>query len=169
MIFVTVGTHEQQFNRLIEAVDNLKKNEIIKEEVIVQTGFSTYTPVLCQSKSLFSYEEMIQNIKEARIIITHGGPSTFIMPLQIGKIPIVVPRQKRYGEHVNNHQVQFVEEVEKRQGNIIVVKDIEQLGNIITSYDKIVAERKNTASSNNQQFCAKLEEIVSSMFDNADI
>ena len=37
MIFVTVGTHEQQFNRLIEEIDRLKGNGIIKDEVIMQT------------------------------------------------------------------------------------------------------------------------------------
>ena len=44
MIFVTVGTHEQPFNRLIECVDNLKKDETITEEVVIQTGYSTYEP-----------------------------------------------------------------------------------------------------------------------------
>ena len=41
MIFVTVGTHEQPFNRLVKAVDDLKKNGVIIDEVIMQTGFST--------------------------------------------------------------------------------------------------------------------------------
>lgn len=44
MIFVTVGTHEQPFNRLVKAVDDLKKNGVIIDEVIMQTGFSTYKP-----------------------------------------------------------------------------------------------------------------------------
>lgn len=56
MIFVTVGTHEQPFNRLIECVDKLKLNNEIKEEVIIQTGFSTYEPLHCEWQSLFSYQ-----------------------------------------------------------------------------------------------------------------
>ena len=44
MIFVTVGTHEQPFNRLIEEIDKLKGDGIIKEEVIIQKGFSNYEP-----------------------------------------------------------------------------------------------------------------------------
>jgi len=47
MIFVTVGTHEQQFNRLVQAVDHLKKNGNIKDDVYIQTGFSTYVPQYC--------------------------------------------------------------------------------------------------------------------------
>lgn len=94
MIFVTVGTHEQAFNRLVKFIDNLKKDGIIEEEVVIQTGFSTYEPQKCTWSSLYPYKEMIKFVNEARIVITHGGPSSFIMPLQLGKIPVVVPRQK---------------------------------------------------------------------------
>ena len=44
MIFVTVGTHEQPFNRLVKAIDKLKKDGVITEDVIMQTGYSTYEP-----------------------------------------------------------------------------------------------------------------------------
>lgn len=53
MIFVTVGTHEQQFNRLITCVDEMKENGLIKEEVMIQTGFSTYIPKSCQWKKCY--------------------------------------------------------------------------------------------------------------------
>ena len=56
MIFVTVGTHEQQFNRLIEKIDNLKKDGIIKEDVFIQTGFSTYEYADCNSDSVLSFD-----------------------------------------------------------------------------------------------------------------
>lgn len=90
MIFVTVGTHEQPFNRLIQKVDELKKEGVITEDVIIQTGFSTYEPKYCQWSKLIPYQQMIKNVADARIVITHGGPASFIMPLQIGKTPIVV-------------------------------------------------------------------------------
>ena len=139
MIFVTVGTHEQPFNRLVQKMDELKKNGTIQEDVIIQTGFSTYEPQYCQWSKLIPYQQMIKNVEEARIVITHGGPASFIMPLQIGKTPIVVPRQHKFGEHVNNHQVEFARNVEKRMGTIIDVEDVETLGDIITNYYQIVA------------------------------
>ena len=61
------------------------------------------------------------------------------MPLQIGKTPIVVPRQHQFNEHVNDHQVEFARNVAKRMGTIIEVEDIETLGDVITNYDQIVA------------------------------
>lgn len=99
MIFVTVGTHEQPFNRLIQKVDELKRDGVIKDDVIIQTGFSTYKPKYCQWSKLISYQQMVKNVADARIVITHGGPASFIMPLQIGKTPIVVPRQHQFNEH----------------------------------------------------------------------
>ena len=102
-------------------------------------------------------------VEEARIVITHGGPSSFIMPLQIGKTPIVVPRQYKYNEHVNDHQVKFCKEVESRMGTIVVVDYIEKLGGVIENYEKIKKEGNNT--SNNAKFCEELDSIVDEMFE----
>lgn len=164
MIFVTVGTHEQPFNRLIEYIDKLRENKIIKEEIIMQIGFSTYEPRYCNWSKLYSYEQMKQYVKDARIVITHGGPSSFIMPLQVGKVPIVVPRQSKYNEHVNNHQLDFANAVEKRQGNIIVVEKITDLSEIIYEYDQIVASKQVGYKSNNYKFNIEFRNLVEELF-----
>lgn len=165
MIFVTVGTHEQPFNRLVECMDNLKKDGTITEDVVIQTGYSTYEPKYCKWQKLFPYQEMVKLVAEARIVITHGGPSSFIMPLQIGKTPIVVPRRHEFNEHVNNHQVSFVKAVAERMGTIIVVDDIEQLGTTITNYDSLVAGMRNGLRTNNHRFNEELSKIVNEMFE----
>lgn len=161
MIFVTVGTHEQQFNRLVEYMDKWAAEH--DEKVVMQTGYSTYEPKHCEWSKLYPYQKMVEMVKEARVVITHGGPSSFIMPLQIGKTPIVVPRQYKYNEHVNDHQVKFSNQVEKKLGNILVVNDIEKLGEVIDGYDDIKKEGKNT--SNNAKFCEELDSIVDEMFE----
>ena len=158
MIFVTVGTHEQPFNRLVEFMDKWAAEH--DEKVVIQTGFSTYVPKHCEWSKLYPYSQMVDLVKQARIIITHGGPSSFIMPLQIGKIPIVVPRKKVLEEHVNDHQVDFCNQVAKRQGNIIVVESIDQLEEIISQYTNIVNGLKNGLKSNNTIFIRKFERIV---------
>ena len=164
MIFVTVGTHEQPFNRLVKAIDKLKKDGVITEDVIMQTGYSTYEPKYCKWDKLIPYDQMVKNVEDARIVITHGGPASFIMPLQIGKTPIVVPRQKKFNEHVNNHQVEFAKNVAERMGTIIPVEDINKLGEIITNFDEIVADKGQVMSSNKKKFCADLETIVFDLF-----
>ena len=163
MIFVTVGTHEHPFNRLIEYIDNLKCNGIITDDVMIQTGFSTYEPKYCEWSKLLPYQDMIKHVENADIVITHGGPSSFIMPLQIGKIPIVVPRYERYGEHVNDHQVEFAKAVAERQKNILVVEEIEDLKDVILSYEIITESMSGGLNSNNKIFNENFEKLVENL------
>ena len=161
MIFVTVGTHEQQFNRLVEYMDKWAENH--DEEVVIQSGFSTYEPRKAIWSKLYPYNTMIEMVDKARIVITHGGPSSFIMPLQIGKIPIVVPRNHEFDEHVNNHQVDFCRKVAERQGNIIVLERIDELSDVLERYDGIVEKMTCGLTSNNARFCNEFEKIVNQL------
>ena len=164
MIFVTVGTHEQAFDRLVEYVDNLKRDGYIEDEVMIQTGFCTYEPKYCKWSKLLAYEDMIKNVEEARIVITHGGPSSFIMPLQIGKTPIVVPRKKVFDEHVNDHQLEFAKAVEERQKNIVVIENIEDLKDVIINYEKITSNIAGGLNSNNLTFNKEFESLIDDIF-----
>ena len=163
MIFVTVGTHEQPFNRLVKYMDQWAAEH--EEPVIMQTGFSTYEPKHCEWSKLYPYSQMVELVEKARIVITHGGPSSFIMPLQIGKVPIVVPRKKEYNEHVNDHQLIFAKAVAERQGNIIVVENEKDIAEILKSYEDIVSAIAATLKSNNLSFNKNLEKIVEKMFE----
>ena len=164
MIFVTVGTHEQQFNRLLKEMDRLVKNKIINEEVFIQTGYSDYKPKYCKSSKFLSYKEMDAKVKEARIVITHGGPASFIAPLQIGKTPIVVPRLLEFDEHVNNHQLFFSKQVFERMGMIIPVYDMDNLQNVIQNYNKLIKGMNKNNISNNKRFCEEFSRIVDDLF-----
>ena len=169
MIFVTVGTHEQQFNRLIRKIDELKRNEEITEEVFVQSGYSTYTPQYCEWKMLLPYKDMQEKTEKPHIVITHGGPSSFISVLQEGKIPVVVPRKAEYEEHINNHQTEFARMVYARKKNIILVEDVKDIGNIINNYDCLVSRMPKKMKSNNKEFNRKFEEIVENLFKDKKI
>lgn len=164
MIFITVGTHEQPFDRLLKCIDRLIEEGTIKEEIVCQKGYTDYEPKNYKTEKLIPYEKMQENIEKARIVITHGGPASFIAPLSIGKIPIVVPRKKEFNEHVNNHQLEFSKEVAKRMKNIIVVETEEELKDAITNYDKIVKQLSNKNNSNNRVFNEKLEKEIEKLF-----
>ena len=158
MIFVTVGTHEQQFNRLIQEIDRLKKENVIKDEVFIQIGYSTYEPQYCKWKKLLSYSEMNEMYEKADIIITHGGPASFMKALELKKIPIVVPRQVKYEEHINDHQVEFVKFVEERLKNIIGVYEIRQLKKILQQYNDNKIEIN--IESHNDEFNYNLQTVI---------
>ncbi|WP_270333578.1 glycosyltransferase [Ligilactobacillus acidipiscis] len=162
MIFVTVGTHEQPFNRLVKKMDLIAKD--LNEKVIIQSGYSTYMPKYATFKKFMDYENIKKNYNNARIIITHGGPSSFLDAIQLGKIPIVVPRQKKYGEHINNHQVEFCKKVQKKDKNIIVLLDEGKLESTIANYGKIIDDMSLSGYSNNDKFLEKFEIIVRNLF-----
>ena len=158
MIFITVGTHEQPFDRLLSYIDDLKRRKVISDKIIMQIGYSNYIPRFCEWKKIYPYSEMEKNISDARIVITHGGPSSFILPLRKGKIPIVVPR------HINNHQLDFCKKVVKRQNNIILIEDIHDLENILINYKKIVTAMNPENRSNNKIFVLRLEKEINKLF-----
>ncbi len=164
MIFVTVGTHEQQFNRLIEFIDKMKGAGKIDDDVVMQIGYSTYEPQFCKWDRLIPYDQMEKNVESARIVITHGGPASFIMPLRLGKVPIVVPRQYAYREHINNHQVTFAKQVSERMRMIIPIFEIEELEETILQYDAIIAGLNHNMASNNEKFNQEFAKIVDSLF-----
>ena len=78
MFFETVVRDDEPFILLILKVDELKKDGVITEDVIIQTGFSTYEPKYCQWSKLIPYQQMIKNVADARIVITHGGARDII-------------------------------------------------------------------------------------------
>ena len=160
MIFVTVGTHEQPFNRLIKEVDRLVETGVIKDDVFIQTGYSTYEPQFCKWSSLISFDKMNELMETSDIIITHGGPATFMSAIANGKKPIVVPRQEKYDEHVNDHQVDFAQQVKERYDSIEVLTEISELGNYLNQDLKI----DGNESSNNKLFNDKLREEVRKIF-----
>ncbi len=163
MIFVTVGTHEQQFNRLVGYMDKWAAEH--DEEVIMQVGF-TNAPKNCRSQKIYDQEEFLDLITRARIVITHGGPCCFTKVLKCGKIPVVVPRKHKLGEHVDDHQVDITREVARKYNNIIVVDDIDKLGSIIADYDKITQNMNNRyIEFNNGKFCEALSGIVDNLFE----
>ncbi|BDD43008.1 glycosyltransferase [Streptococcus ruminantium] len=161
MIFVTVGTHEQSFDRLIREVDRLKKEGYIQEEIFIQSGYSDYIPQFCDYRPFLSYADMEKYVGEAELVICHGGPATFMDCLVKNKKLIIVPRQRQFNEHVNNHQVDFLNKLESKFLSFSVVYDIEELLMRILSYDSMnIGKFKR----NNHEFNSKLKRLLGEMY-----
>ena len=132
MIFATVGTHEDPFDRLVRALDELPTDE----PIVIQTGYSTGVPRRATAEKMMGFVRVNSLMAEARIVITHGGPASIMQALAHGKVPIVVPRQSAFGEHVDDHQVRFAKRISDR---VIVVLDIADLGPAIAEHAQRVA------------------------------
>lgn len=139
MIFVSVGTHPQQFDRLIAMIDALKRDDVIREEVFIQRGCSLYRPTACKFEDLLAYDVMVEYVRKCSIYISHGGPGNIFLGLQNDKIPIVVPRMKEYGEHVDNHQVDFVKRLEFEKRILAVYSDMTNIKDKILNYERLIS------------------------------
>lgn len=134
-IFATVGTHEDPFDRLIRELDRLVGSGEIQGTASIQTGYSTFTPSHCAHQSMIDFDAMQIAMRTADIVITHGGPASIMQALALGKVPIVVPRQAKFGEHVDDHQCRFAARIADR---VLVVLDIVALSATIREYERRV-------------------------------
>jgi UDP-N-acetylglucosamine transferase subunit ALG13 len=121
-VFVTVGTDHHPFDRLIRWVDSwLERGGGEKAACFVQRGTSM-PPAHAESSDFLGYEAMRAAIEEAAVIICHGGPGTIMLVAYAGKVPIVVPRIRARGEHVDDHQVAFARRI-ATEGRIALAED----------------------------------------------
>ncbi|MEG9211964.1 glycosyltransferase [Lactococcus lactis] len=162
MIFVTVGTHEQPFNRLIKKIDDLVREEKITEEVYMQIGYSSYIPKHTQYSKVIGYKEMNKLMLKSDIIITHGGPSTYMQVIQLGKVPVVVPRQLKFEEHVNDHQLLVTKKVLEKGYPLIMCQDVE---NILIDMEKVKKMKSHSKITNNDEFVKKFILEVGRIFE----
>jgi len=126
MIFITVGTDIYQFDRFLKMVDNALAELSLSEEVLFQTGNSSYVPTHGRSVKFLPYQEMKSCMQKAAVIITHGGVGTVDMALSMGKKPIVCPRQQSLNEVIDNHQLLYSRCVEKH-GYVFLVQNEAEL------------------------------------------
>lgn len=158
LIFITVGTHEQGLDRLLVEVDKLIEEKIINDEVFAQIGYCKYIPKNYKFEKMIGYDEMDEWVKKSDIIITHGGPGSIFHPLKYGKTPIVVPRDPKYNEHVDNHQILFTKRLES-EGKVIAVFDIKELKKKINDY-KILSGRCNINNLKNENFIKEFSKMI---------
>lgn len=137
MIFVTVGTQPQPFKRLFEQLEELISNGIIEEEVVAQVGTNVLQQSRIQTFNYLPLQEMHKYMASADLIISHGGTGSIIPALKMGKKVIGIPRLSKYGEHVNDHQVDLIT-VLARERFIIPLFNISLLGKVISESREFV-------------------------------
>ena len=106
MIFVTVGSRNYPFDRLFIKLDELFDNGILEGELFAQIGTATYKPRNYKYKDFISQDEFLEAINKADIVVSHGASGSIMKALNAGKKVIAVTRLAKYGEHIDNHQIQ---------------------------------------------------------------
>ena len=110
MILITLGSQKFQFNRLLKKIDQLIEENVIKDEVFAQIGYSDYEPKKYLYKQFLDRDEFANVMSTADIVITHGGTGAIIGAVKKGKKVIAIPRLAKYGEHVDDHQTQLIKQ-----------------------------------------------------------
>jgi UDP-N-acetylglucosamine transferase subunit ALG13 len=121
-IFVTVGTDHHPFDRLVHWVDAwLERGGAQRARCLVQHGTAA-APSHAESSDYLEYDAMRTAIDAADVVVSHGGPGTIMLAAYEGKVPIVVPRLRALGEHVDDHQLVFTRRV-ANEGRIALAED----------------------------------------------
>lgn len=108
-LFVSVGTDFHRFDRLIWWLDEWLATGPAVGHVVVQRGTSADSNRADSSIDYIQRSLLIEEFQKATAVVCHGGPATILECRSNGLIPIVVPREERFDEHVNDHQVDFCE------------------------------------------------------------
>ena len=158
MILITLGTQDKEFTRVLKKVDELIDKKVIKEEVIVQAGYTKYKSKNMKIFDYVSKKKLEGYIENANYIITHAGVGTIFDALKRNKKIIAVPRLSKYKEHNNDHQLELVEEFSK-PNFILPVYEMNELESAIK---KIKTFKPKKYESNNKNMI----KLISNYIDN---
>ena len=156
MILVTLGTQDKEFTRLLKKIDELIEKKVIKEEVIVQAGYTKYESKNMKIFDYVSKKELEKYIDECNFIITHAGVGTIFDALKKNKKIIAVPRLSKYKEHSNDHQLQIVEEFSNKNF-ILPVYEIDELELALTKIKKF---NPSIYKSNNKNMVKLISDYI---------
>lgn len=154
-IFITLGSQKFQFNRLLKAVDELcEKGTVDAEDVFAQIGYSDYLPKNFSYKKFLDRDEFSNEMEKANIVITHGGTGAIIGAVKRGKKVIAVPRLAKYGEHVDDHQLQLI----KQFDDLNLICSCHDVGDLETALDTVQQTKYNSYKSNTINIINSIEE-----------
>jgi len=156
LIFVTLGSQKFQFNRLLKYIDQLIEENIIKEKVFAQIGYSDYIPKNFGYKNFLSREEFVSQMVVCSKVITHGGTGAIVTALKNEKKVIAMARIAKFGEHVDDHQLQIVEEFRKLNF-ILSISFKEEIVGALELIDEVKLE---TYLSSTKQVIASIDNFI---------
>lgn len=155
MIFVTLGTFEMQFKRLLNEIESLN----LKEEVIIQSGYNEFSSNKYTVIKFMNKDEFRNNLINADIVICHGGVGSILEALNLNKKIIAIPRLSKYNEHVDDHQVEIVNKFTK---NKYILSSMDEK-NLYSLINQIKNFEPRKYYSNSDYFLNKIDNYINSL------
>lgn len=159
MIFITLGSQKFQFNRLLKAVDGLVESQKLSDEIFAQTGYSDYQPKNFSFKPFLDREEFAEKTNACDIFITHGGTGAIIGAVKKGKKVIAVARLAKYGEHVDDHQLQLLEQFSE----FGLIYSCGNCNDLAQAVEYVKTHDFNSYESNTQTIIDSIDEFIESI------
>lgn len=152
MVFVTVGSQKFPFDRLMHAVDELAASGAVEGGVFAQTGACSYVPERCDHMAFLDRDEFARFMERAEVVVTHAGTGAIVGAVKRGKRVVAVPRLARYGEHVDDHQVEIV----RQFAEMGLIEPCYDPAELPQAYERALAGEYRTYESNTDNFVADL-------------
>ena len=156
MIFVTVGSQKFQFDRLVRAVDALVASGAAGGGAFAQTGACAYFPEHMEHEAFLDRDSFRAHMDACDVVVTHGGTGAIIGAVKDGKKVIAVPRLAKYGEHVDDHQIEIV----RQFGEMGLIEPCMDPAELSEAYARVLASDYLPYQSNTAHFCADLLEYI---------
>lgn len=156
MIFITVGSQKFQFNRLLKKVDELIESGVINEKVFAQIGVSNYIPRNYIYKDFITQDEFKEIMSEADIVLTHAGTGAVITALKMDKKVIAVPRLAKYNEHVDDHQVQLIDEFKEMK----FIEPVYEIDDLPKALENVKVKDYNKYTSNTMAIVNSIKDFI---------
>ena len=156
MIFVTLGSQKFQFNRLLIELDKLVEEKKICNDIFAQIGYSDYKPKNYEFKEFLDREQFAEIMERCEIVITHGGTGAIVGAVKREKKVIAVPRLAKFGEHVDDHQLQIIDQFTDM--NFIV--GVKETNEIYEALEQLKTIEFKKYISNTENIIKSIEEFL---------
>ena len=137
LLLVTVGTDHHPFDRLVRWADAWLAGHPGELRCLMQTGTSATPTGAADWQAYLEFDALKAAMGTAAAVVCHGGPGTILGARHRGAVPIVVPRQHRLGEHVDDHQVAFSRRLAADGGEIHLAETEAELHRLL---DRVAGE-----------------------------
>lgn len=163
MIFVTVGSRNYPFDRLFKKLDELCEDGVIKDDIFAQIGTSKYIPKHYNYVDFLSPKEFINKIETSNLVISHGASGSIMKALNAGKKVIAVTRLEKYGEHINDHQIQN-NEAFASNGYVLAVYEMDELKGALLAIENGMDNLRAWENKNPMAIVDMIDEFIQKNF-----
>jgi UDP-N-acetylglucosamine transferase subunit ALG13 len=96
----------------------------------MQIGAGSYKPRYAAYLRYATDDQVGALLRRARVMVAHAGVGSILAAAEHGLPVILVPRRKRLGEHVDDHQLEVAHRL-SGEGRVIAVYDLHDLPSAI--------------------------------------